>query len=84
MYSLVPLAMPTCGEVDSDVHTRIKDLAIRRVERRAGIHSNETQHLAEGTEVARLWRRFSFVLQQTLSFRTRHHLYRKRVALAGT
>ena len=46
--------------------------------------SNESQHLAEGTEVARLRRRFSFVLQQALSFRTRHHLCRQGVALAST
>ena len=47
-------------------------------------NSNESQHLAEGTEVARLRRRFSFVLQQALSFRTRHHLCRQGVALAST
>ena len=41
-------------------------------------------HLAEGTEVARLRRRFSFVSQQALSFRTRHHLCRQGVALAST
>ena len=37
-----------------------------------------------GTEVARLRWRFSFVLQQALSFRTRHHLCRPGVALAST
>ena len=73
-YSLVSLAMSTCGEVGSDVHALIKELAIRRVERRSEIHSNESQHLVEGTEVARFRRRFSLVLQQALSFRTRHHL----------
>ena len=61
-----------------------KQLAIRRVEHRSKIHSNEFQHLAEGVEVARLRRRFSFILQQTPSFRTRHHLCRQGVALAGT
>ena len=30
-YSLLPLAMSTCGEVGSDVHALIKQLAIRRV-----------------------------------------------------
>ena len=40
--------------------------------------------MVEGTEVARLRRRFSFVLQQALSFRTRHHLYRQRMALQST
>ena len=60
----------------------IKELAIRRVQHRSETHSNESQHLAEGTEkVARLRRRFSFVLQQALSFRTRHHLCRQGVAL---
>ena len=43
-----------------------------------------SQHLAEGTEVARLWRRFSFVLQQALLFHTRHHLCRQGVVLAST
>ena len=62
----------------------IKELAIRRVQHRSETYSNESQHLAEGTEVARLRRRFSFVLQQALSFRTRHHLCRQGVALAST
>ena len=83
-YSLLPLAMSTCGEVGSDVHALIKELAIRRVQHRSKTHSNESQHLAEGTEVARLRRPFSFVLQQTLLFRTRHHLCRQGVALAST
>ena len=83
-YSLLPLTISTFGEVGSDVHAFIKELAIRRVEHRSETHSNESQHLAEGTEVARLRRRFSFVLQQALSFRTRHHLCRQGVALAST
>ena len=83
-YSLLPLAMSTCGDVGSDVHALIKELAIRRVQHRSETYSNESQHLAEGTKVARLRRRFSFVLQQALSFRTRHHLCRQRVALAST
>ena len=76
--------MSTCGEVGSDVHVLIKELAIRRVEHRSETHSNELKHPVEGTEVARLRRRFSFVLQQALSFRTRHHLCRQGVALAST
>ena len=83
-YFLLPLTMSTCGGVGSDVHALIKELAIRWVERRSETHFNESQHLAEGTEVARLWRRFPFVLQQALSFRTRHHLSRQGVALAST
>ena len=83
-YSLLPLTMATCGEVGSDVHALIKEPAIRRVEHRSETHSNESQHLPEGTEVARLRRRFSFVLQQALLFRTRHHLCRQGVALAST
>ena len=69
--------MSTCGEAGSDVHTLIK-------EHRSETHSNESRHLAEATEVARLRRRFSFVLQQALSFRTRHHLCKQGAALAGT
>ena len=83
-YSLLPLAMSTGGDVGSDVHALIKELAIRRVQNRSETYSNESQHLAEGTEVARLRRQFSFVLQQALSFRTRHHLCRQGVALAST
>ena len=66
--SPLPLAMSTCGEVVSDVHALIKELAIRRVEYGSETHSNESQHLVEGTEVARLRRRFSFVLQQAILF----------------
>ena len=66
------------------MHALIKELAIRRVQHRSETYSNESQHLAEGTEVARLRRRFSFVLQQELSFRTRHHLCKQGVALAST
>ena len=66
------------------MHALIKELAIRRIEHRSKIYSNESKHLTEGTEVARLRRRFSFVLQQALPFRTRHQLCRQRVALAGT
>ena len=34
-YSLLPLAMSTCGDVGSDVHALIKELAIRRVQHRS-------------------------------------------------
>ena len=83
-YSHLPLAMSTCGDVGSGVHAFIKELAIRRVQHRSDTYSSESQHLAEGTEVARLRRRFYFVLQQEFSFRTRYHLCRQRVALAST
>ena len=73
-YSLLPLAMSTCGDVGSGVHALIKELATSWVQHRSETYSNESQHLAEGTEVARLRRRFSFVLQQALSFRTRPSL----------
>ena len=46
-------------------------------------HSNESQHLAEGTEVARFRRQFCLVLQQAISFRTRHRLCRQGVAPAS-
>ena len=66
-YSLLPLGMSTCGDVGSDVHALLtKELAIRRVEHRSETHFNESQHLAEGTAVARLRRQFSFVLHQAL------------------
>ena len=60
IYSFLSLAISTCGEVGSGVHALIKELAISRVEHRSETHSNESQHLAEGTEVARLRRRFFF------------------------
>ena len=82
-YFLLPLAMSTCCEVGSDVHALIKELAIRRVKHRSETHSNDSQHLAEGTEVARLRRRFSFVLQQAHLFGTRHHLCRQGVGVAS-
>ena len=75
--------MSACGEVGSDVQALIKELAIIRVEHRSKIHSNVSQHLAEGKEVARLRRRFSFILHQAPSFRTRHHRCRQEVAFAG-
>ena len=83
-YLPFPLAMSTCGEVGLDVHALMKELAIRRVEYRSEIHSNEPQHLAEVAEVADLQRRFSFVLQHAVSFHTRHYLCRQGVALAVT
>ena len=66
------------------MHALIKELAIIQVQHRSETHINESQHLAEWTEVARLRRRFSFVLQQELPFRMRHHLCRQEVALAST
>ena len=66
------------------MHALIKELAVRRVQHRSETYSNESQHLAEGTEVASLPRRFSFVLQQANSFRTRHHLCRQGAAIAST
>ena len=76
--------MSICGDVGSGVHALIKELAIRRVEHKSGTHSNMSQYLAKGTEVARLRRRFSFVLQRVLSFRTLHYLCRQGVALVST
>ena len=82
-YFLLPLAMSTCGEVGLDVHALIKELAIRLVEHRSETHSNGSQHLAEGTEVARLLWRFSSVLQQAFSSHARHHLCKQGVALVS-
>ena len=76
--------MLMCDEVGSDVHALMKELATRRVEDRSATHSDESQHLVEGTEVARLWQQFSFALQRAFSFRARPHLCRQGVALAST
>ena len=51
---------------------------------RSEVPFNESWYLAERTEVSRLGRLFSLVLQQDHSFRTRHNLCRQGVALAGT
>ena len=66
------------------MHALIKELAVRQVEYGSETHSNKSQHLAEGTGVAHHRQRFSFVLQQALSFRTRHHLCRQGVVVAST
>ena len=76
--------MSACGEAVSNVHVLTKELTIRRVEHRSEIHSNESRHLADGTEVECIRRRLSFVVQQVFSFRTRHHLCRQRVTFTGT
>ena len=81
--SLFPLAMSTCGEAGSDVYALNMEFATRRVEHRSEIHSNESQDLAEGSEVARLRRRLFFVLEQALLFRWRHHLCRQGMAFAA-
>ena len=62
MCNIINTHTRTHGDVGSDVHALIKELAIRRVQHRSEIYSNDSQHLAEGTEVARLRRRFYFVL----------------------
>ena len=75
--------MSTCGEVGSDMHALIKELATRRVQQRSEIHSSESQYLVESTEVARLRRLFYFVLQQARLFRTHHHHCRQGMVLVG-
>ena len=51
IYSPLLFVMLTCGAVGSDVYGLIKELVIRRIEHRTEIHSNESHHLSEGTEV---------------------------------
>ena len=41
-FSLLPLAISTCGEIPLDVHVLIEGLSIRRVEYGSEIHSNES------------------------------------------
>ena len=40
-YSLLPLAMSTCGALGLDVHALIKELAIRRVNHSSEIYFSE-------------------------------------------
>ena len=75
--------MSTCGEAGSDVYSLDMEFATRLVEHRSEINSNESQDLTERSEVARLRRRFSFVLEQALLFCWRHHLCRQGMAFAG-
>ena len=63
IYFLLRFVMSMYGEVGSKVHALIKEIAIRKVKHRSETHSDGSRHLVEGTEVARLWRGFSFVLQ---------------------
>ena len=76
--------MSACGEAGLDGHALIRELVIRRAQYCSEIHSDKSRHMMEGTEVVRLRRRFSLVLQQALSFGKRHHLCRQGVKLAGT
>ena len=73
--------MSACGEVGSNVHALINEISKIQVEHGGEIHSNKSQLLSEGTEVARLRRQLSFVLQQACSFRTRRDLCSQEVAL---
>ena len=82
-YSLLSLAMSTYGEADSDVHALVKKLAIRRVEHRSKIHSDESHHIAEGNGSSTSSAAILFSFQQTLPFHTRHHLGKQGVALEG-
>ena len=68
-----PDCVVMCNLINTYIHTYIhtyialiKELAIRRVQHRSETYSNQSQHLAEGTEVARLWRRFFFFTAATL------------------
>ena len=49
-----------------------------------GKHSDVSRHLVEEPGKSHLRRRVSFVLQEALSFRTRHHLWRHELILAGS
>ena len=77
-----------CNLINTHTHTNTHTCPYQGARHQTGeakdLHSNESQHLSEGTEIARLRRRFSFILQQALSFRTRHHFCRQKVALAST
>ena len=78
-YSLLPLAMSTCGDVGSDVHALIKELAIRRVQHRSQTYANESQHSAHVTISSdRGWR----LRAPGSSMRKARRLY-KRIAPGG-
>ena len=61
--------MSRCDEADLEEHNLIKELTIEWVKHiRSEINVDEFRHFVEGAEVARLRRRFTFVLQQAASF----------------
>ena len=53
--------MSRCGEAGPDIHTFVKELAIRRVEHGSEINSDESWDLAGRTEVACFRRRLSLL-----------------------
>ena len=73
-YTLVPLAISMCGTLGADTQALIKAMAVRRVDLTGTALTGQARAAAEGRETAHLRRRFSFVLHQALSSRTRHHL----------
>lgn len=73
-----------CGILSSDTQASIKIMVVRRVDLQDDVLTGRARVATEGREVVRLHCRFSFMLQQTLSQRTQHHLRRQRVASVGT
>lgn len=78
MYIYIfPLAMSTYDELGPGVYTLIKELAIRREDKRSEFHSEKSEKSwrlvkGRGAEMACLKLRLFFVLQQALPFSTRH------------
>ena len=85
MHWKISMTGPGCAVMCNliNTHTHTNTHTHRRVTYSSELHSEESRRLTEGTEVARLRRRFSFVLQHALSFRTRHHLCRQGVSLTS-
>ena len=68
--------MSTWDEAGSDVYALIIEFATRPVEHRSKITSNKSQALAEGSKVAHVRRRFSFLLY-------RGYFYSARVIISA-
>ena len=98
-YSLLPLVMSTCGEVGSDVHALVKELAIRRVKHRLAhtlqrVSTSGGRDRSSTSSAATLFcftagtsirnRSGPVNVRKTTTTTTRHHLCRQGVALAST
>ena len=85
-YSLLPLAMLTCSEAGLDVHALIKEFTHRTGRAQVGDTLQRVPASARenGISTYVLGGDTLFISKQALSFRTRHHLCRQGLALAGT
>ena len=78
-YCLLPVAVSMHGALGDEAQMLIEAMATRLVDLKGLPGDSHERPAAEGRKASELRRRFSFVLQQALSQRTRHHLCRQGV-----